>query len=215
MSSAKIVVITGASRGLGLVLVREFDTNGWQVIGSGRSGQPVDFPRNAIYRQFDASDSADCEEFWRQLYSTYPDARVCLVNNAGGYVSGGLTETKPEDFEQQIKSSYFSSVYMTRSLALVYSKAKVINIVSSSALVAHKNNTAYGAAKAAHMHFFQALQDEFKPERYEITNIYPSDIATHGKNPEAIEPYDLAAFIRQQAENSSSYYLRDVTICPN
>lgn len=215
MSNVKIVVITGASRGLGLTLAKEFDANGWQVVGNGRSKQPADFPQNGAYYQFDASSPAECEDFWKQLHGKQPEAQICLVNNAGGYVSGSLTGSKPEDFEQQMRSSYFSSVYMTRGLALVYPSAKMINIVSSSALAAHRNNAAYGAAKAAQMHFFQALQDEFRPKQYQITNVYPGDIATHGGNPEAISPRDLAVFIRQQAENSGSYYLRDVTIYPS
>jgi short-subunit dehydrogenase len=90
----------------------------------------------------------------------------------------------------------------------------MINIISSSALAAHKNNSAYGAAKVAEMHFFQSLQEEFEPEQYQITNLYPSDIASHGANPDAITPSDLAGFVRQQAEASRTYYLRDATLYP-
>ena len=64
------------------------------------------------------------------------------------------------------------------------------------------------------MHFFQSLQEEFKPEQYQITNLYPSDIATHGTDPTVIDPNDLAIFMRQQAESAGTYYLRDVTMYP-
>jgi NAD(P)-dependent dehydrogenase (short-subunit alcohol dehydrogenase family) len=214
MTSARVAVITGASRGLGLVLASEFAANGWLVIGTGRSEQPADFPTNASYRRFDAGDAAAGDNFWRQVHDDYPDAEVCLVNNAGGYVGGSLTETKPEDFEQQMRSAYFAAVYMTRGLALVYASARIINVISSSALAAHKNNSAYGAAKAAEMHFFQSLQQEFKPDQYQTTNLYPSDIASHGPNPKAIDPKDLAAYIRNLAESQDSIYLRDVTMHP-
>lgn len=214
MEQQKIAVITGASRGLGLVLVRAFAESGWRAIGTGRSAQPDNFPAGAVYRQFDAGDVEACEAFWQELRSEYPDAQVCLVNNAGGYVSGSLVETKPADYAQQMQSSYFTAVYMTRGLALAVPAARIINIVSSSALVAHQNNSAYGAAKAAQMHFFQSLQEEFTPEQYQITNLYPSDIATHGDNPDAIDPADLAQFVCEQAGNRASYYLRDVTVYP-
>jgi len=158
--------------------------------------------------------SAACEVFWRQLNGKHPDAEICLVNNAGGYVNGGLLETRPEDFEQQMRSIYFTAVYMTRGLVTAKSEAKVVNIISSSALAAHKNNSAYGAAKAAEMHFFQSLQQEFAPEQYQITNLYPSDIATHGPNPSAIDPKDLAGYIRTLAESQDTVYLRDVTMYP-
>lgn len=214
MSYVKIAVVTGASRGLGSVLTKEFAANDWQVIGTGRSEQPADLPEGVGYRQFDASNSAESETFWKQLHNEHPDAQICLVNNAGGYVSGGLTETKPEDYEQQMRSCYFSSAYMTRGLALVFPKARIINIISSSALAAHKDNSAYGAAKAAQMHFFQSLQQEFEPKQYQITNLYPYNIASHGPVDDAMTAEDLAVFVRQQAENEATYYLRDVTVWP-
>lgn len=212
--SEKIAVITGASGGLGKSLVKEFVSKGWQVIGTGRSEQPTDLPEGASYKQFDASDAKACESFWQELKDANPDAGICLVNNAGGYVSGGLTETKAEDYDTQIKSSYFTAVYMTRGLAVNFPKARIINIISSSALAAHKNNSAYGAAKAATMHFFQSLQEEFKPDQYQITNLYPFNIASHGPADDAMTPEDLSAFVREQAESTKSYYLRDVTIWP-
>jgi NAD(P)-dependent dehydrogenase (short-subunit alcohol dehydrogenase family) len=212
--SNKIVVITGASGGLGKSLVKEFASNGWEVVGTGRSEQPADLPEGATYKQFDASDAKTVEAFWQELKQANPDTEICLVNNAGGYVSGGLTETKPEDYDQQMKSSYFTAVYMTRGLAINFSKARIINIISSSALAAHKNNSAYGAAKAATMHFFQSLQEEFAPEKYQITNLYPFNIASHGPADDAMTPEDLSAFVREQAENNKTYYLRDVTVWP-
>jgi len=211
---SKVAVITGASRGFGLTLAREFAANGWKVIGTGRSERPSDFPEDGTYEQFDASDAAACADFWKSLQNSDPGTTLCLVNNAGGYVSGGLLEVKLEDYESQMKSCYFSSVYMTRGLVSVAAQARVINVISTSALAAHKNNSAYGAAKAAEMHFFQAVQQEFTPQQYRITNLYPSSIASQGPDPHAIQPADLAAFVRAQAELTTSYYLRDVTLYP-
>lgn len=210
--SNKIVVITGASGGLGKSLVKEFASKEWQVIGTGRSEQPTDLPEGAVYKQFDASDAKAAESFWQELKQTNPDAEICLVNNAGGYVNGSLTETKAEDYGQQMKSSYFTAVYVTRGLAVNFPKARIINIISSSALVAYKNDSAYGAAKAATKHFFQSLQEELDQANYQITNLYPSNIASHGPADDAMTPEDLGAFVREQAENNRTYYLRDVTI---
>ncbi|HKX73487.1 MAG TPA: SDR family oxidoreductase [Candidatus Saccharimonadales bacterium] len=211
----KIAVITGASGGLGKSLTKEFVAKGWQVIGTGRSEQPSDLPDGVTYRQFDASEAKASESFWQELKQANPDAEICLVNNAGGYVSGGLTEVKPEDYDLQMRSSYFTAVYMTRGLAVNFPRARIVNIISSSALTAYKDDSAYGAAKAAAKHFFQSLQEEFSPKQYQITNLYPSDIATHGADTKAIDPEDLAVFVRQQAENDSSHYLRDATVYPS
>lgn len=208
----KIAVITGASGGLGKALAKNFVHAGWQVIGTGRSDRPADLPTTVDYRQFDASDAAASQAFWEHLKKDGVDAEICLVNNAGGYMSGSLTDTSPQDYATQMQSCYFSAVYMTRGLALVFTKARIINIISSSALAAHKNNSAYGAAKAAEMHFFQALQHEYKPEQYRITNLYPNNIASHGPAANAMTPEDLATFVREQADSTASLYITDATI---
>jgi 3-oxoacyl-[acyl-carrier protein] reductase len=210
----KLVVITGASRGLGLTLAEQFIGRGWSVIGIGRSPRPAELPEQAHYSRFDAGDAKACTAFWEQTAQEYARASVCLVNNAGSYITGGLLGTSLDDYEQQMRSCFFAAVNMTHELAANYAAGRIINVISTSALKAHRNNSAYGAAKAAEMHFFHSLQEEFKPEQYEITNLYPSDIATSGPNPSAIAPEDLSAFILEIAEAQKSYYLRDVTIYP-
>ena len=217
MADKRIAVITGASGGLGTVIAREFIENGWHVVGTGRSPRPSDLAADVEYHQFDAGDAQATEQLWKQLaeqHAAVNDLELCLVNNAGGYVTGSLTGTTPEQYEQQMRSCYFSSVYMTRGLASVFPQARIINIISTSATTPHKNNSAYGAAKAAQMHFFQSLQHEFKPQQYRITNLYPYNIASHGPTDHAVLPEDLAAFVREQAENRSTYYLRDASVWP-
>lgn len=214
MTEEKIVVITGASGGLGHVLCKEFNQQGWRVIGMGRSPQPKTLEEAVEYHQFDASSDSACRVFWGQLKQKHPGAQLCLVNNAGGYVNGSLAQTTAKDYEQQIKSSYFSSVHMTREMTLAYSKARIINIVSATALHPRKNNSAYGAAKAAQMHFFQSLQDELDIDRYVITNLYPLNIASGGPTENAMTAKDLAMFVREQASNDKTYYLRDATLYP-
>ena len=113
-----------------------------------------------------------------------------------------------------MRSIYFAAVYMTRGLTEVFPTAKIINIVSSSGLIPHKDNSAYGAAKSAETHFFQSLQREFDPKQYQITNLHPHNIASRGPAPHAMKPADLAAFVRQLAEANTSFYLREATIYP-
>ena len=209
----KTVIITGASQGLGLVVANRFAEKGWKVIGTGRSDRPSELASTVGYEQFDASNAKENESFWQRIKGDL-DGDVCLVNNAGSYVSGGLLETSSDDYEKQIKSVYFTAVHTTRELAKAVTKARIINVISSSALAAHSENSAYGAAKAAETHFFQSLQLEFKPSKYQITNLYPSSINSHGEGAGSIEPVDLADFIVEQADTNTSYYLRDVTLYP-
>jgi len=209
----KTVVITGISHGLGLLIAQAFAKDGWSVVGTGRSERPADLDQAIAYHQFDASCADACADFWQEI-SSKVDGKICLVNNAGGYASGGLLTAAPEDYQTQMASNYFAAVYMTKGLMEGFEKARIINILSSSALAPRAWQSAYGASKAAAMHFFKAIRKEVSAQAYPITNLYPSDIATHGKNEKAIDAQDLADFILQQANATGSFYLSDVTLYP-
>ncbi len=205
----RTVVITGVSHGLGLVTAQEFAKNGWKVIGTGRSPRPDNLQQDIEYRQFDSSDTAACEAFWSNL-AQEPD--ICLINNAGGYAGGGLEDTPAEVFVKQMQSNYFAAVYMTKGLVSTIPSAKIINIISNNANAPQAGDAAYGASKAAEKYFFQTLQKELDSSKYKITNLYPNSIATQGPNSSAIDPTDLAAFVRQIAESEKSFYFTDVTL---
>lgn len=210
--STQLAVVTGAARGLGLVTVKEFLKNGWQVVGTGLGERPANFPEDARYVAFDASDFEACAMFWQETLATNPGVRVCLVNNAGGYAGGALESTAPEEYKKQLNMNYFPAVFMTKSLVAAVDEARIITIVSSVALSPKANNTAYGSSKTAEKYFLQSLQAELDDKKYRFTNIYPNSIATSGPNPKAIAPEELAVFVRNQAELNKSYYIRDVVL---
>lgn len=207
------VVITGVGRGLGLVTAEKFLEKGWHVIGTGRSEPPKNLHKSIEYYQFDAANADACASFWKEV--TKEHSNFSLVNNAGGYIGGSVIDTPATDFQNQMASNYFASVFMTQGLLKSVPKAKIINVISTGALEAHPGQSAYGASKTAVMHFFQSLKEEISPEDYQITNIYPSDIATHGADEDAIDPNDLASFIIDCAERKDSLTISDVTVRPD
>lgn len=208
----KTVIVTGVSRGLGLVFANKFKTANYQVIGTGRSSRPDALDPAVLYSQFDASNYDACESFWESLPAENLKGTISLINNAGGYIGGGLTESSAEDYQKMMQSNYFSAVYMTQSLVKILPKARVINIISASALSPGPSDEAYGSSKAASMHFFKSLQKELKPDKYQITNIYPNSIATQQSNTASIEPVDLADFVLDLTHSELSYYIADVTL---
>jgi len=208
----RLVVITGATRGLGLVTARIFLENGWQVVGTGLGDRPADFPEGAEYASFDASDFELCTKFWQDITTRNQDAKICLVNNAGGYVGGDAVTTAPDEYTKQLNMNYFPAVYMTKALIAAVEEARIITIVSAVALSPKAKNTAYGSSKAAEKYYLQALQSELNDKKYRLTNIYPNSIATSGPNPKAITPEELAEFVHDQAELEKSYYIRDVVL---
>lgn len=206
------VIVTGASRGLGKEIAESFVKSEWRVIGTGRSERPDSLNEKIEYVQFDASDTAAVAGFWQSIHT---EGEVCLVNNAGGFVGGKLADTDADDFEKQMQSNFFAGVNMTRELVRNIERAKIINVNSAVSLATDPGMGPYGAAKTAAKQFFQSLRKELPAEKYQITNIYPSYIATNGQDPEnAIHPDDLADLILQQAESHTSYYAADITLYP-
>lgn len=219
MSPPRIVIITGAARGLGRALVDEFSAGGWTTIGLARSPRPADYAANAEYYTVDAADGAACQEFWEKLQTSLPQlatSNIALINNAGLYVRSHAIDTPLDTFEESLRSNYLVAVNMTRSMLDVVSNASIVNVISTSALQAKNTNSAYGSAKAGLTQFFRSLQQEFSAEQYRITNLFPGTIRTHGEGPEvpAIEPPDLSSFIRDLLEGSRSFYIAEATLLP-
>ena len=209
---SKTVVITGSSQGLGLILANTFAAHGWHCIATGLSERPETMDQAVTYQELDSADPGATESFWQQLKNQLGEQSVCLINNAGGYKGGQLQELAPEDYAKQMQSIYFSAVHMTRGLIMNFTSARIFNMISASAVNPLSDNSAYGPAKTASAHFFGSLQKQYPPEQYQITNLYPDKMATHGPDSSAMDPQHMAEFILSLAETDKSYYLKDVFI---
>lgn len=215
MNQEKIAIITGISRGLGRVIANKFAENQYQVFGTGRSERPADLPENINYQSVDMSNFATVSELIENITKSHQNATFVLVNNAGGFVGGSLSDAHPEDYLSMINSCYIAAVNATKAFTANVDKGRIINVISAISEDHFKGVSAYGSAKAASKYFFQTIRKELDAKAFPITNLYPDMINSYGNNPKGINAGELAAIIFDNATTQKSYYIPEMTIFAN
>jgi NAD(P)-dependent dehydrogenase (short-subunit alcohol dehydrogenase family) len=185
----QVVVIMGASSGIGRLAGLRFADHGAKVVVSARSESGlrslVDEIRqrggDATYKVADTSDYKQVEAVAKHAGRTY--GRIdTWVHAAAVAVYATFEQTTPEEFEQVIKVNLLGQVYGAKA-ALPYLKRNggaLIHIESVEALRAFPFHSAYGASKHGVDGFVEAMRSEFEHEKLPIsvTSIYPPGINT-------------------------------------
>ncbi|PKO01275.1 MAG: hypothetical protein CVU42_00250 [Chloroflexi bacterium HGW-Chloroflexi-4] len=212
-----IFIITGVNKGLGLSLAIEANNRGLITEGVSKSKKSIDLPNNVIFTQLDCSKWKDVSSFWGNINQKYKEKNIVLINNAGTYIKKEFLAMETENIESVIKDNFLSSVFMTRGLLDNFQIAKIINIISITALEPGANKSIYGASKSAMSTFFKTLRLELKEKPINIIDLYPHTINTWSlnKEPNAIDRNDLSKWIINLAIENHSFEQSEITLLPN
>lgn len=182
----KVVVVTGASSGLGRALAAAFATVGATVVLAARGaealaqaaaeicasgGNAVDVPADVTV---DESVAMLFDEVRRRFGRL--DA---LVNNAGRSMRRAIQETTPEDFRQMLELNLLGMVRCTRAALpmLLESQGHLVNIGSLAGKAAARYIGAYPASKFAVTAYTQQLRLELEPQGLHVLLVCPGPIA--------------------------------------
>lgn len=181
----RVVLITGARRGIGLATAHAAAAVGATVILHARErDQAEQAARGVGTRAFPAwGDLTRAGEIQRMVDET--GARFGrldgLVNNAGLSVVKAATEFAEEDwdrmFDVNVKASFFVSVAALPHLRRAMAPA-IVNISSLHADTAIPGRAAYAASKAAVSHLTRALAIEWAPYRIRVNAVAPGFVRT-------------------------------------
>ncbi len=172
MSEKPVVIVTGASRGLGAAVARWLAKSGAAVTLVARSEEKLlevaaDVGRlggSSLVVKADVSDFHAC----RTAVETTRDhfGRIdSLVNNAGIVQPlAPIADTDPDDWRHSIEVNLFGSFYLVRAAIsdLRKHKGRIVNVSSGAATMALENASAYCTGKAALNHFTRVLAAEEK-----------------------------------------------------
>ena len=189
----KIVLITGATSGIGQACARRFAQNGYNVIITARRADRLEAIRHDLERYgakvmtlvFDVRDAAAATAAVTSLTDEWKQIDI-LVNNAG--LALGLDkeyEGNPEDWETMIDTNIKGLLTMTRLVApamVERNEGHVINIGSVAGDAAYAGGNVYCATKAAVKAITDGLRIDLAHTAVRVTNVKPGLVETNFSN---------------------------------
>lgn len=174
----KVVLISGASSGLGKATAFLLTEKGYQVVGTSRNPDRYDFPFKMVAMDLESPDSIlqATEEVTSQL------GRIdCLINNAGIGVAGPLEHQTLASINKTWQTNVTGALLLTQAVVPHMRKqggGKLINISSLAGALGLPYRSLYSASKAALDLLSDSWRMELKPFQIQSTSIWCGDMQT-------------------------------------
>ena len=180
---SKIVLVTGASRGIGLEAAKRFSKEGYKVIGTSRGdfnlGDLIG-DESAISAQLDLMSKESIKSLFADLKSENLLPSV-LVNNAGITKDQLFLRMKDEDWDDVIETNLNGLFRVTKAFIKPMVKNKfgrVINISSVAGLMGNSGQVNYSSSKSAMVGFSRSLAKELGSRNITSNVVAPGFIET-------------------------------------
>ena len=180
---SKIVLVTGASRGIGLEAAKHFSKEGYKVIGTSRGdfnlGELIG-DDSAISVQLDLMSKQSIKNLFADLKSQDLLPSV-LVNNAGITKDQLFMRMKDEDWDDVIETNLNGLFRVTKAFIkpMVRNKfGRVINISSVAGLMGNSGQVNYSSSKSAMVGFSRSLAKELGSRNITSNVVAPGFIDT-------------------------------------
>lgn len=177
--------VTGATKGLGRAIAEILAENGFDLFVCARTTRDLEqmqgdwaerFPSRRLHIfSADMSQKTEVQAFGAFVRENCTKLDV-LVNNAGIFLPGTVSEEDDGILEKLIETNLYSAYHLTRSLLplmVPHGKGHIFNICSIASVIAYPNGGSYSISKFALLGFSKTLREEMKPKGIKVTAILP------------------------------------------
>lgn len=224
-------VITGASQGIGKAIADHFAAAGYDLFLCSRGEVRLyhtleelqtNYPERQLYaRVTDLSQQQEAVAFAQWILSFgVPDV---LVNNAGQFIQGSISEEAEGTLEQMMQVNLFSAYHLTRALLPAMKKTgsgHIFNLCSIASLRAYPHGGSYGISKYALAGFTSNLREELKTQGIKVTGVFPGATMSPSWEGSGVQPDrimqadDVAKMIVAAAGLSPAAVVEEIVLRP-
>ena len=178
-----VVLVTGASSGIGAATAITFAEAGWSVMAAGRDEgrleEVADVSENISTWAGELLEPEDCEELIAETIDEF-DNIDCLVNSAGILLRGTAEETTDDDWRDTLSVNLDVAFYLSRAALphLLQAEGSIVNISSYWGLKAGERAVAYCASKGGLIMMTRAMALDHAGDGLRINAICPGGVDT-------------------------------------
>lgn len=175
---SKIVLITGATSGIGKETALLLASKGFLVYGTARNVEDKNLPFRLL--PMDVRNETSINEAVQQILTEVGRIDI-LINNAGVGITGAVEELPAEQLHNVFATNLYGAIAVIQQVLpamRAQGSGRIINIASIAGYMGLPFRGAYSASKGALLLMSEALRMEVKQFGIEVTTISPGDYAT-------------------------------------
>ena len=228
----KVVVITGASKGIGKATAFAFAAAGAKVVIAARTRQTLEQVAVALKKNgaealavpTDVTNVDAVKQLIQQTLDVYQHVDI-LINNAGIGHFGPVVDFEPDDWDavlnSNLKAVYLCAKYALPSM-LEQGSGQIINVLSVAAKVTFQASSAYCAAKAGALALTKVLASEVRQQNIRVTAVLPGSVHTpfwdgvpeHPDFEQMLTPEHVADTIVSVCQQPSGMVTEEIVVMP-
>lgn len=200
----KVVLITGASRGIGFSIAKALESSFENLILVAKHKENLDKAVSNLTKSktvvipTSLEDEKEILRLVKQVKQKF-DSLDVLINDAGAYIGKRFEKITPKEISQLINLNFKSYYLLTQQLLPLLKKGNNPQIINISSCAAHANiygESLYSATKAAVTSFSDVIRKELNKDKIRVTIVQPWGVDTYETpQPDLLNPDEIGKLI--------------------